>query len=745
MGASASDSWQAALERIALSALIVLSIAGCGRDPAATLQHALQLEAKRDYATAIAVVAQAARDAPEDARLRYQLGRLKGLSFDTLEAEHDLRKALDLGAVEGGRVVLELGRVLLQQRKYAEVATAVVPASVFEPNVLASVHAVRGSAFLTLGRFEEAKGELHAARAIEPGNVDVLLLQARFRGAMHDVKGAMSYLETALKANPRNADAWLQQAELLAAEGDLAPALAAIDKALEARPGHLKALSARATMLIVQDRLAEALKDVDILRRQYPKHARTLHLRGLLHYWRNELRETLDLAQAALKTDERDSVARLLSALANLRAGTPASAEYELAQYLSQSPRSMHARALWDELHSRPGPRDQSAKFIASIRISDLRRACLESLLGEAYLPVWQYSKVAQWLEQLARSGLPDPLAGSRQAGKRFTREQLESAIADLERVAALRDEASSSDSALVIAYLALGDSGKALDAALAMRRKPGADAQAAMMSALVLANRGSHDEARRQFEAALHHDPKLVAAAVGLARLELAAGKRDMARRHFDNLLAADSDSLHGLLAYAHLEASLGRPAQARDLLHKAAALHPRAVEPHAVLASLLVKQNDKAGAVSVADAMLKAHPDDPLALEIAADVYSAVGQPEHAVKLLKQLVQRFPRSPESRFKLARAQMRSGQKEAAAANVRTAVGLPLDDPDRHRVEFALVVDDGSILEAIGSARKVLAKYPTVTAKSRLDGELWTIQMGARALAESASGESAAK
>ena len=714
---------------IAASLLLV----ACGNDSASLLTNVHTLEAKGDYAAAIAEISRGLRADPSNGVLHYHRGRIHGLMFDSPTAEHEFRRASQFGTVEGGRVALGLGRALLQQRKYKEVVADVVAAPAFEQGIRASVHAVRGHALMSLNRIGEARKELEAAASLDPTNADAVLLQAQFTAGGRDVEGALRLIEKLLAQDSRNVDAWIHRANLLTIMGKPREALASFAKAIEIQPQHLQALVGRAITLVQVGRLIDAQKDVDSLRKAYPKKPDTAYLRGQIHYWRGEYREALDMAQGMLKADHEHDAARLLSGMSNLMLNAPSQAEQELARYAAAHPHNDFARRVLVDLRAEVS-RKGDVKALASLHADEFRKASVQAIFGDAYVRVWQYSKIAAWLERAAGMELPDPLNLVRHAKRRFSQEQLESAISDLERVVALNDGITAADKALILALLARGEGAKAADAVTAMAKKSPDNPQAAALAGVVALERYQYADAGQRFDEALERDPKLIAAVVGRASVDIAARKLDLARKRFEDALKVDPDQLLTLVVYAQFESASRRRTEAHVLLSRAIRAHPAALQPRVILVGLLKDENDKARALSVAEEMIAAHPNDPVAIEMTAHVLLWSGDQDRGLATLGRLVKVLPRSPESYYKLAAAQFQAGHKVEAQENLYKALALPINDPEPPMLTVSGLMDDTKTLDAIESARKSYKVRYGPNDRMLVEGGASTGQIGGSAL-----------
>jgi tetratricopeptide (TPR) repeat protein len=225
----------------------------------------------------------------------------------------------------------------------------------------------------------------------------------------------------------------------------------------------------------------------------------------------------------------------------------------------------------------------------------------------------------------------------------------------------------------------------------------------------------------------------------VARARLDIAAGNLDLVRRRFEDALKLVPDNLQTLVIYAYFQEVARRRSEAKALLTRAIEAHPKALEPRVLLIDLLKKENERAAAMAVAEKALALHPDDPIAIEQAADIHLWHGDQRRGLETLEKLIRVLPGSPESYFKLAKAQFKAGLKAEAEANLGRALALPMDQSRTQRLYVFGLVDDSKTLEAIELARK----SHKVARVLQADKELWSSGMGANTRYDALSGAGA--
>ena len=140
-------------------------------------------------------------------------------------------------------------------------------------------------------------------------------------------------------------------------------------------------------------------------------------------------------------------------------------------------------------------------------------------------------------------------------------------------------------------------------------------------------------------------------------------------------NPACAGAAHVLGMIAVEH-----GNVRGAESLFKQAARAEPDAARHHAQLGRCLLAQNRQSEARTAADRAADLHPADAHTLDTLGVLYSRLGSHALALPLLRQAVERAPRSPSFRYNLGAAEQFAGELEAAQSSYRAAVALAPDD-----------------------------------------------------------------
>lgn len=668
----------------------------------------------------------ALQEDPGNGPMRFHLGKLYNEVFDTASAVKELVRAKDSGLVEGGRVSVELARAYVAEGRLEEVLAQIQPMEAFEPEALATIHALRGRSSFALGRAEDAERSLAAARKIQADLPDAALLAAQMSAGRGNLSDALRHVDTVLERQATNFSALNYRAELLRASGKTDEALAAYEHVLKLHPNHFRALTNRSSLLIGLGRLDEAEKNIANLSRAYKGHPQVFIQTGLLHLARGKPREALEAAQVARKAEPEPVQALLLAGFAHQALGQHLQAELVLNLYLKRLPRSPLGRRALAETMIKLNKADRALELLAPMLRDGSTDAVAHALAGEANVRVKKYDKALEYYERAVKLAPDADPVRIRQAVIRISHGDTQHGIRDLAEVLGTQADATKWHEVLVLTLLGRKDVEGAAKAVDALEKQPAAAANpiTANLRGLVMLAKGDKQAAIQSFQDALKRDPAFFPAAKNLAQLDLGAGNAEAAMQRYMGVLAADASNLKALLAQADLNHRLGKARETQAILEKATKAHPASVEARMRLAGLYLASGDKSKALEAAEHGLVTNPDEPQALTLAGTIQLQTGNTNRATQTLSRLVQLMPESESARIQLAQAQILDGRRSEAEASIRKALSLRPGDPVAQSALASLLVTEKRVDDALRFAREVHRSNPRSPAGLIMEAEI---------------------
>ncbi|MFO1258779.1 MAG: XrtA/PEP-CTERM system TPR-repeat protein PrsT [Gammaproteobacteria bacterium] len=258
------------IRKLLLVSLLALSVTSCQEPPQseATLESAQSAYDAGQFETALIQLKNFLQLHPEDANGRVLLGKLFLKLNNPVEAERNIRKAIELG-VNQNDVILALGQSLLKQRRFQPILEQVQftgDLTKVSPEDNAELMALQGQAYLGLGDKENAGQYFLQSLALVPNQPRAVLGNAGLAMLRGETDKARQEIQALLKSQP-SYEAWL----LL---GDLERLASRLPDADEAYTQAIKVSTAgsyeqnltylyRALVRAFQDHFEEAKADLD--------------------------------------------------------------------------------------------------------------------------------------------------------------------------------------------------------------------------------------------------------------------------------------------------------------------------------------------------------------------------------------------------------------------------------------------------------------------------------------------------
>ena len=226
------------------------------------------LEARGQYADALKCFERAMQLNAKDWRGFYKAGTIQARQGRLAEAENLLRESLRLNNGLLAKGHLDLGQVLMAEKKYAEAIESYERAAQLDPEDFQPLY-YAGMARLQQRAWSEAADYLRRSIRLNGGYADAhfgLGIALRQQGKMEE---AAAQLREGLKIEPKEGAMWINLADCLYAQG----------KPQEAAESYQQALTLRPRDLGVYDKLAQILKEQGRMSELVALHRRVLELK----------------------------------------------------------------------------------------------------------------------------------------------------------------------------------------------------------------------------------------------------------------------------------------------------------------------------------------------------------------------------------------------------------------------------------------------------------------------------------
>ena len=716
--------WSARARGVAVAALSAALLAGCGQSPEEMLASAKSYIEKQDLNAASIQLKNALQENGNLAEARFLLGSIHVRQGDAVGAVKELQRARELGYPPEPIAPL-LARALLSAGEFDTLLKDFAETRVTDPRDQAVILAVLGDANLAKRDADKARAAYLDAIASDPDQAEARIGLARTHMVKGDLKAAEEEVREAIKRKPDSAEAHATLADLLTMRNEPEQSMLSLREAIRLAPRAVNYHFAYVSQLLRQGNAAEAEKALQAMQAVAASHPSTRYLKALMDYQGNRLVEARDTLLQVLKDAPQYLPAELLAGTVMVRLNDHTQGRSHLERVLQRAPREPMARRTLVASHLATGEAQRALELLQPLLQGQDLDPRLLALAGQVFLANGDFERSEEYFERAARAAPDDAQARMRLGVARMAGGDTDAAFADLESAAQMDDSAFQADLALVMAHLRRGETDKALEAHAQLERKqPDNPLVHNLRGGLMLAKRDV-PAARAAFEKALSLRPDYLAAAVNLARIDLAERRPDDALGRVKAVIERNPKSVEALLTLAELQRSTG--AAAADVLaslERAEAASPGAVAPSLAIVQHHLRQRDFPRALQAAQKVAAAYPDDPRVVETLARSQLAAGDSQQAISALNKLAGLQPRSPQPWVMLADVQRSLKNNAAAEQALRRALGIAPDALDAQQRLIALLLEGGKRDDALKVARDAQARQPQRAAGYLLEGEV---------------------
>lgn len=697
----------------ALLVIGVLTITSCSKPKSSYdyLNQARQEHEKGNNQAAIIDLKNALKKDSKNGEARLLFAQILNEQGDGSHAEIEVRKAIGLG-VNKSFAAATLGKALLLQRQYQKVINNIETSDDDKGKVAADIYNVRGDAYLSLKKVDDAKSAFEAALKEYPDSADAYLGLARLAATTNNLDEALHRIDSALSKDPNSTKALLMKAKLLRVQDKGEDARAAYNHILQLDKSNVAARLGLATLDLAQKKLDAAKTEVDAAVKLAPKDLAVIYTLGLVEFQRGEFKEAQDSVQQVLKSAPDYPPAILLSGAVGFALGSFEQALNDLNRVVAQYPGDAYARRLLAATHLKLGETDQAMNALEPLLKPDVGDAQALALAGEAQLKIKNFTRASEYLQKAleinpnadkiqAQLGLSYLGAGETEQGMR-----------ELEAAARQTPGQSPADMILIVRSLQDKDYDQALAAIARLEKKTGSNPVTLNLRGSALIGKQDLPEARKDFEQALAIQPTYFPAAMNLARLDLREEKYDMARKRFEAILEKDKNNVQAMMALAQLALIEKKESDYVGWLEKAIKANADAVEPRVGLIRYYLANKEYQKALALAKDAVGKYPNSFEALKLLGLTQLGMGDKATAVTTFTNMTQKAPRSPEAFQLLAVAQLADKQTEAARSTLNKALELKPDFIDAQDSLMRLDMERHKFDAALHIAREIQAQRP---------------------------------
>lgn len=708
---------------VAGAALLAATLTACQSDSAASfLAEARQYQQKGDNKAAIIQLKNALEKNPDDVEARFLLAQVSLDMEDPLTAEKEVRRAIALNYA-ADKTTPVLARALAQQSRHQDLLDATEKV-VQTPEVLA----LRGSAYLGLGKGDEGKAAFDAALAKQPNHADALAGLSRYAAMQKDWTLAQQLVDKAIAADAKNINAWQLKGDLQRAQNKPQEAMAAYQQVLKLKPGHRTAHLEQAELNIAAGKYDAAQADIDAARKNGANGGLIAYNQALLDFSRDRMKDAQANLLKVMQVAPNHMPSVLLSGAVALNLGQLEQAEKHLRKYVEWSPANLYARKMLVSTLLKTQQPAEAENVLAPALKDDKADASVLELAGEAAMLQQQPAKASKYFEQAIAL---DPKRGSVHVAlglAKLAQGDRAGGAAELEAATKLAPASIEAGSTLVRVQTSTGEYDKALASVALLEKAHPNSAVLHNLKGGAYLGKKDVKAARASFGAALAADATYFPAAANLAQLDLQDKNPAAAKQRFDSILQKDAKNADAMTALAEIALTEGDKAKATGWLEKAVASQPDALAPALKLGEHYINLATPQKALTLLGKHALAHPANPQLLDVQGRAQLANKDVPGAIETFSKLVSVEPKSGAAQLRLATAEMQRKNPAAAGAALKKAIAVEPGFMQAYLAQAELAAGQRNYDAALATVRQVQQRFPKSPVGQLLEGDLWMQQ-----------------
>lgn len=701
-----------------------LVLGGCSDSPDRMLDSARDYLAENDLNAASIQLKNALQKDGSLAEARFLLGSVYLEQGDYAGSVRELRRAINLGFPED-KVAPLLAEALVMSGEFDKVLGDFSGTTLEDRSGQSRLLVAIGDAHIGLRQVDKARDSYRSALDTDAANVSAWIGLGRSKFFMGDLDGALADADAALAVDAATGEAHALRADVFAARDQLPEAIAALEAALKSQPRAVNYHFSLISMLLARNDLDAAEQRLPAMRSVAARHPSTLYLKAFIDFRRDRLPEARDAITDLLRQLPDHLPAQLLAGNIHFRLNEHAMAQDYLERVLARSPgQRLARRALAASLLAtgEPAKAKDVLEPMLSGQSADIRTL---SLAGQVYLATGDFDRASDYFASVVAADPDNVSARTRLGVTRLASGDVDQAMADLESASQLDDTLVQPDVALVLAHLRRGDLDKAVAAHEELARKQPDIAMTHHLKGGILLAQQDLAAAREAFLKVLEIQPNFLAAAVNLARIDLAEKGVEVARGHFDKIIAHNPGSADAYVLLAGLLEQTGAgAAEVRSVLEEGVKASSGAHGAKLALARHHLLQKRTSAAISLAQEVVAAAPNNPAAVETLARAQFASGEHQQAVSSFTRFARLQPQAPEPLILLAEAQRVAGDRSGAEQSLRRALAMRPGVTQAEQRLLAFLMEANRPGEALSFAREVQKQRPEAAVGHVYEGDI---------------------
>jgi putative PEP-CTERM system TPR-repeat lipoprotein len=544
-------------------------------------------------------------------------------------------------------------------------------------NEQAQILALRATAYLSTNQTEKALTALNKAKQLDEETTEVRLAWANFEGQRGNTPDQKAWLAPLLEREGGIANAWSQMAQIESSQNNLEAAEKAYSRAIELRQIVHIDHARRAFVRVAIKDLVGAQSDVDVLKKAGANWPIVGHIDGVIAFQENKIDSAKSKFQGVLALASEFAPSQYMLALIHFNTKNYQSAVTLLQDYASTNPTQLRSNLIYAGSLLELNRVDKAMEVMKQLIANYPEDGRVLTLLGDGYMRQRQPQKAIELLKKAVELK-PDQAVTRFQLGATLLSNESTMTQGQQELITAIELDPNLRKAELILFRSYLGEKrfAEALALATNVEKKNLDDSQGGNLVAFSYLSEGKKDKALTKLNDILAQFPNDLQTTHNLARIHLQDNELDKAKKLYEGLLEQESSNLQILNQLALIAAREKNKDQMMLRLTQAQERNPDEISSRIALASQYLRQNENRKAIVVLNGAKAEQKKMPGHILLMAQGKLALGEQEHAERLLEGLTTTNPDIPAAHFLLARSYSVDNKAEKMRSSLYETIKL---------------------------------------------------------------------
>lgn len=693
-------------------------------------QDALKRFWESDYKGAIIQLKNALKENPANTSARTLLARSYLMVGDAFAAEDELRRARKGGA-DDETTIVPLGKALLMQQRF-DAVIGELQSGGRPPHIEAEILYLRGQAYLSLLRYDEAELAFNDARRLRRDHVGARLGQARvevFRGNLEAADAAVGAITGLGEDDP---EVWYLKGDIRRLMGDYGVALTAYDRAIDLQPGHLPSRNSRAAILLDAGSIEDAREDAEFVRAVDAADPHPVFILSQISMRLGEISDARALLKEAgllitnLEATQGHShpPTLLLGGLVQFAQENYSEAQRYVEAYLGLDPNQTGARILLARARMGAGDNAGAVRALEPVLRRSTRDTRVYIMIATALSRSNRHTAAARMLEKAVDLAPGDPVLRARLGLARVAIGKHVAGRGDIGAAFSSNPEETRLGVTLAMLHLKEGNYNTALRIAEDVIGRDPEDPVAYNVAGAAHLGTGDRETAKKRLETAVKLDPTFKPALMNLGRLNFREGNTEGAKNQYSRVVEVDPKAVGAMLALAEIAESESDDFEAIYWLLNAREADSEALEPLIRLIRTQLRVGETDAAAELASELRGKSAESVDAMETMGLVARAQGDATNAARYFFRMFRLADESPEKLVRASRLLFSVGDKSMARTGLMRAITRFPEYLSAHAALIRLEIQLGRLDSASERIKRLGNSHPNSALPNTLAGDL---------------------